>query len=1137
MRDRAKNQRIGVFLCRCGGNISNTVDIDELKAFALKQPGVVFSEYQSFTCSTEGQGLIQDKVKEENLDAVIIGCCTPKQYEDLYREALSHTPLNPYKLEMVNIREQVSYPHHHEPQKATAKAKKLLIGAINKVKLLEPLEVKKAKVNRDIAVIGGGVAGINASLTLSKLGFKVYLIEKQVTIGGAMAKLVKTFPTDDCAMCTLSPKLDEVGKDNNITLMTYSEVSEVERIPEGYRLRILRHPRYLDEEICTGCGKCNEVCPVEVPNPYDMGLHSTRRAAYKPFPSAIPIAYCIERNGIPPCRAECAIDQAAQGYIALVAKGKFYEAMRVIRRDNALPTVCGRVCMHPCEDACTRCNIDEPIAIAAIKRFVTDYYIENPPSEPLLPKIKKRKEKVAIIGSGPAGLAAAHELAMHGVQVTVYEAKSELGGMLALGIPSYRLPKKYLDYDIDYIRSLGVKFVTNTRIGKDLSLADLRKKHDAVLIAAGLSRSFSIKIPGVDLPEVILGGDMLEQVRLGTPPKLGKRLVVVGGGNVAVDVARTARRLGVEDITMICLETRETMPAIEKEIEEAEKEGIKIRPAISPKAFKEENGKLTGVETIEVERIDFWEDGRLKPIFRENTEDFIPADNIVMAIGQVTDLDFLTNHYKVSNRRLIEIDDECATSVNNVFAAGDVAIGASTVTKAMGSGKKAALNILKSLNIEPRYDPIWVFKEMKRYISAEEVIEARKGYYEKTKRQQMPELEPDKRDGFAEVELGFTSEQAMAEAQRCLNCGGCSDCRECIEVCEKECIHFDQVEQYVDIEVGGVILATGWKEYDPSKLHYGYKKYPNVITQMQLARMLDPLGPTGGKVVRPSDGKEAKRIVMVQCVGSRSAETGHKDGHSYCSRVCCMVALKHANLIKRYFTPDAQIYICYIDIRAYGKGYEEYYERAKQDGVKFIRGLPGEVRERKRDNNLLVYVDDSNTNQLLELDADLLVLSAATEPTAQEVAAKFTVSRDESDFIKEFHVKIRPTDTSIKNVFVAGAAQGPKDIPDSIAQAGSAAASAAGYLGSGYITLNPQISYVDSELCRACGRCEETCEFKAIKVNEDKLCAEVAETLCEGCGKCTVVCPTGAVSVHSFDNQQIMALIEGLLEEPEMEKV
>ncbi|MDH7499149.1 MAG: FAD-dependent oxidoreductase, partial [candidate division NC10 bacterium] len=373
----ARTPRVGVFLCQCGDNISRTVDLDEVRKFALKLPHVAFAAYQQFTCSSEGQGVIQRAIKEYGLNSIVVGCCTPKQYEEMYRECIAEAGLNPYLLEVVNLREQCSYPHHDQPKEATEKGKLLIRAAVQKVKLNEPLSIKKARISREVAVIGGGIAGIHASLSLAKMGYQVHLIEKEPTIGGNMAKLVKTFPTDDCAMCTLSPKMDEVGKNKNISLYTYSEVEKVEKTREGLSLVIKRKPRFVREEKCTGCNKCAEVCPVGIPNPYHQGLISTRPAIYKEFPAAVPNKYTIERRGIPPCRQACPLQQAAQGYIALVAQGKFAEALATIRRDNPLPTVCGRVCNHLCEDQCSRGQVDESVSIAAIKRFVTDFGIRH----------------------------------------------------------------------------------------------------------------------------------------------------------------------------------------------------------------------------------------------------------------------------------------------------------------------------------------------------------------------------------------------------------------------------------------------------------------------------------------------------------------------------------------------------------------------------------------------------------------------------------------------------------------------------------------------------------------------------------------------------------------------------------------
>ncbi len=1125
--------RIGVFLCRCGGNISSSVDLDRLKSHSDRFEDVAFCDYQSFTCSSDGQRTIQEALKEHALDAVVIGCCTPKQYEELYRECIRKAGLNPYLLEMVNLREQVSYPHFHEPEKATEKALRLLTGAINRVRLLKPLQVKKAKVNRDVAVIGGGIAGITASLMLAKLGHQVYLIEKEPAIGGNMARVVKTFPTDDCAMCTLSPKLDEVGKNENIHLMSYSEVGKVEKIPEGLRLGILRKARYVDEETCTGCGECAEVCPVDIVNDYDKGLISTKKAVYKDFASAVPNVYTIDKHAMSPCIAACPVNQSAQGYLALVAQRRFEEAYHVICRDNPLPTVCGRVCSHTCETECTRNHVDEPLAICGITRFVTDWANARG-IQPKARKASPKKQKTAVIGSGPAGLACAQSLASKGYPVSVFEKNERVGGMLAYGIPAYRLPPEHLDTDVENIKKLGVEIFLNTEIGRDLLFDELYETHEAIFISTGLQEGAELpEIPGSELDGIHSGVDFLWKVRHGDALTVKGSAVVIGGGNVAIDVARTIKRLGAGAVTILCLEDYDEMPAIRHEIVAAENEGIVIKSGCSVSRFMGNRGSVEKLVCLMVERIDITEDGLFRPVLKQGTETELACDTVFVAIGQRLNRGFLSRTHAVDiNRRgLIEtVRSSTGTGFEKVFAGGDVTIGPSTVIEAVAQGRLAADEIDCFIQNKPFAGPLTSYPS-RDYVYAD-IVTHRQRYFKTQKRQQMPELNLGRRVDFKEVEEGFNEEAAVKEAQRCLQCGNCSDCRVCETVCEAKAIDHYQKDTTETIEVGAVIVATGYKEFDPSQLHYGYGKYPDVVTQLQFARMLDPVGPTGGRILRVSDGTPAKKIVMVQCVGSRSGEQGLAGSHRYCSRVCCMVALKHAGMIKKYYTPDAQIYICYIDIRAFGKGYEEYFEQVRGMGVKFIKGLPGVIRPDAETGRLDISVEDANTATLINIDADLVVLSAATEPAdIEDLRVKLNITNDESGFIKEFHPKIRPTDTMVKNVFAAGAAQSPKDIPDTIAQAGSAAASVAAYLGDGYVWLNPMIADVNRRLCRACGRCEEGCEFSAVAVDPNEMTAVVQETMCEGCGKCAVLCPTGALSIHAFSDEQIGALIGGIAAE------
>ncbi len=366
----------------------------------------------------------------------------------------------------------------------------------------------------------------------------------------------------------------------------------------------------------------------------------------------------------------------------------------------------------------------------------------------------------------------------------------------------------------------------------------------------------------------------------------------------------------------------------------------------------------------------------------------------------------------------------------------------------------------------------------------------------------------------------------------------CIECRLCEEACPQDppAIDFDQEPEEIRLKVGTIIVATGYEEFDPSVLEeYGYGRYDNVITTLELERMLNPAGPTEGHVIRPSDGKEPKRIVFIHCVGSRCPGKEEK-GHPYCSRICCMFILKNAQLIKQH-DPDAEVYCCYMDVRAFGKGYEEYYERAqKQFGVRFIRGRPAEIIEDPETKNLIVRVEDTLTGEPLEIEADLVVLGCALvapEETYSKLADMLGIDRSPDGFFKELHPKLEPVSTKVRGVQIAGVAQGPKDIPDTVAQAKGAASEASIPMSQGKVELELITATVDEEICGGCGACAQVCPFNAIEMVEKdgRRVAEVEEVSCEGCGQCAAACPSGAMQLRYYRDEQLMPQIEALLEE------
>jgi NADPH-dependent glutamate synthase beta subunit-like oxidoreductase/NAD-dependent dihydropyrimidine dehydrogenase PreA subunit len=412
-----------------------------------------------------------------------------------------------------------------------------------------------------VLVCGAGITGIQASLDLAESGFKVYLVESSPAIGGRMAQLDKTFPTGDCAMCIISPKLVEVARNKNIEIITLADVQGISGEPGNFKVKLRQNPRYVDLNKCNACGDCTDACPVDLPSEFDRRL-GTRKAIFRPYPQAIPNVFGISKaEGRAPCKSSCPAGVNAQGYVALVAAGKFGEAYELVRERCPLPSACGRVCQHPCEDDCNRADVDQAVAVRDLKRFVGDYIDANPEQyPPAKPAAAKLDASIAIIGGGPAGLTAAYDLAMLGYGATIFEAQPHLGGMLRYGIPSYRLPNDVLDMEIQHILDLGVEAKTNTRAADPAGL--LESGFKAVFAAPGAWVSRKLGIAGEDSPGVWEGIEFLRRVNSGETPAIGSNVLVIGGGDVAMDAARCARRLpGVSSVHLACLESRTEMPA------------------------------------------------------------------------------------------------------------------------------------------------------------------------------------------------------------------------------------------------------------------------------------------------------------------------------------------------------------------------------------------------------------------------------------------------------------------------------------------------------------------------------------------------------------------------------------------------
>jgi heterodisulfide reductase subunit A len=660
---RLKMPKIGVYICHCGLNIAGTVDVESVAEYAETLPNVIVAKHYAYVCSEPGQRMIQEDIQAHGLERVVIAACSPRMHEETFRKTVAEVGLNPYLLEVVNLREHCSWPHSNEPEKATEKAKELVRMGTARARLLEPLEKRRISVEKSVLVVGGGIAGIQASLNLANAGFKVYLVEKAPGIGGRMAQLDKTFPTLDCSACILTPKMVDVAKHPNIELLTNTEIINVTGFVGNYEVVALKKPRYVDEDKCVGCGLCTEACPVKVPDKFNEEL-SQKRAISIYSPHAVP--------------------------------------------------------------------------------------------------------KVAIIN------------------------------------PEHCLRLKY-DKDV---------------------------------------------------------------------------------------------------------------------------------------------------------------------------------------------------------------------------------------------------------------------------------------------------------------------------------------CGRCLKACEAKAIDFEQKPKTIQLKIGAIILAVGADVFDASEMpELGYGNFKNVISNIEFERISDASGPTGGKILCPETGKPPKSIVFIQCVGSRD-----KRFHEYCCRVGCMISLKQAILTREKLGEDVDIYVCFNDIRAFGKGYEEFYRRARNLGIKFLAGIPSEIHSTP-EGSLRFNVYEKGINKLLELHADLVVLANGLVPRYgfSKISEIFHVPRSADGFFLEAHPKLRPLESPTAGIFLAGACQGPKDIPDSVAQASGAAAETIELLSEGEIEIEPLKAAVNLDFCSGCRICESICPYDAIEMKTEiingaeKLRAEVVEVKCQGCGSCASACPTGAIKIQHYTDDQILTQIHAAL--------
>jgi heterodisulfide reductase subunit A2 len=1121
------SERIGFFICHCGVNIASRVRVKEVVEFAATFPDVAVAKDYLFMCSDPGQDLIEKEIRNHNLTRVVVAACSPRMHEKTFRAACRRAGLNPYRaFHMVCVREHGSWVTESEDE-ATAKAITLARAGLLRVTYQSELIPSRFPVNPKTLVVGGGIAGMQAALDIASSGNQVYLVERQPTIGGHMLQYDKTFPTLDCAACIGTPKMVAVGQDKNIHLMTNAEVQNVSGFIGNFKVDVVQHSRFVKPN-CTGCGDCAKVCPVEMPNEWDVGT-KMRKAIYISFPQAVPVRYTIDKKDRPPCVQTCPAGINIQGFVALIKVGKYQEALSLIMEKMPLPGTLGRVCHAPCEAPCRRRVVDSPLAIARLKRFAADQVDWAALPVPEIEK-KPESEKVAIIGAGPAGLSAACFLAKKGYHPTIFDDAPDAGGVLRYGIPDFRLPPAILQQEIDYICKLGVDIQLNTAIGKDRPVGSLFDEgFRAVYVADGVPKSIKMNIENENAEGVLYGIDYLNLINSKKPVRTGSKVVVIGGDDVAVDAARAALRQGASEVKVLFGRKKTEMPAMKSAILAAEEEGIEFELLVNPVAILAEGGKVSGVRCTRLELGERDKTGKKKLVPVPGSEFDLECDMIIPAAGQQADGKFLegTEGIEMTRRGTVVADPvTCQTSVPGIFAGGDLFTDVAGAVKAVAAGQQAAVSIEKYLLGEELAKTRPAKSKGRDWKAIPKKIDS-------VPRALMPVLSVEKRLGsYDEVELGFGEEQAAKEAARCVDCGGCCECKLCINECKAGAIDHGMTDGKETIDVGSIIIATGFDPMNPAKMaQYGYGKFRNVFTNIEFERLSNATGPTSGKLWKrdlkdPLKFTDApKSVAIIHCVGSRD-----QNYHEYCSRTCCMYALKYAHLLKDKCGHDTEVYNFYIDMRCFGKGYEEFYRRVQAEGVKMIRGKAGSITEDEQ-GILTVKGEDTLSNRLIEVKVEMVILCTAMEPRsdAPDVMRKFGIGIGSDGYFQEEHPKLAPVSTPTSGIFLAGTCQGPKDIPDTVAQAKGAAAECMALSSAGHVEVPPMISSIDPDICVGCQLCIGLCAYSAIEFNTRAGVSEVNSAICKGCGSCSGACPSGAAKVRHFTDKQIFAEVDGLL--------